>query len=55
MTLKWADLDFGQKLVRVTHTKNHRIRYIPMNSQLEKLLDSIKPEATTWETATRTS
>jgi integrase len=49
LTMKWADLDFGQKLVRVTHTKNHRIRYIPMNSRLEKLLDSMKPEATTWE------
>lgn len=49
LTLKWADLDFGQKLVRVTHTKNHRTRYIPMNSKLEKLLESIKPEATTWE------
>jgi len=49
LTVKWADLDFGQKLVRVSHTKNHRTRYIPMNSKLEKLLESIKPEATTWE------
>jgi integrase len=47
LALKWADLD--QKLVRVTHTKNHRIRYIPMNSTLKKLLESMKPEATTWE------
>ncbi len=49
LTMKWADLNFDQKLVRVTHTKNHRIRYIPMNSKLEKLLDAMKPEATTWE------
>jgi len=49
LTLKWVDLNFDQKLVRVTHTKNHRIRYIPMNSKMEKLLESMKPKATTWE------
>jgi integrase len=49
LTLKWADLDFEQNLVRVVHTKNHHIRYIPMNTRLKNLLESIKPELTTWE------
>jgi len=41
LRLKWADLDFEQRLVRASHTKNHRVRYIPMNQKLYTLLQSI--------------
>lgn len=41
LRLKWADLDFEQRLVRASHTKNHRVRYIPMNQPLYDLLQSI--------------
>jgi integrase len=37
---KWADLDFEQRLVRASHTKNHKVRYIPMNERLHGLLES---------------
>jgi integrase len=39
--LKWADVDFEQKIVRVSQSKNHKVRYIPMNRQLVALLESI--------------
>jgi integrase len=41
LKLKWADLDFDQRLVRASHTKNHKVRYIPMNQKLYALLESI--------------
>lgn len=41
--LKWPDLDFEQRLVRAAHTKNHRVRYIPMNAQLIEILHSVLP------------
>ncbi len=39
--LKWADVDFEQKIVRVARSKNHRTRYIPMNRALVALLEAI--------------
>jgi integrase len=47
--LRWVDLDFDQKLVRVAHGKNHKVRYIPMNAELYKLLSAIRPPTPTWE------
>jgi integrase len=41
LRLKWADLDFEQRLVRASHTKNHRVRYIPMNKRLYNLFQTI--------------
>jgi len=39
--LKWADVDFEQKLVRVSQSKNHKIRYIPMNRPFVGLMESV--------------
>ncbi len=39
--LKWADVDFEQKIVRISQSKNHKVRYIPMNRQLVALVESI--------------
>jgi integrase len=43
LRLKWADLDFDQRILRVAHTKNHKVRYIPMNRSLVELLGAISP------------
>ncbi len=47
--LRWVDLDLEQKLVRVAHGKNHKVRYIPMNDDLFELLEALKPPSPTWE------
>lgn len=39
----WADYDFEQCLVRVTGTKSHKTRYVPMNDDLVELVRSISP------------
>lgn len=39
--LKWSDVDFEQRLVRVTQTKNHRTRYVPMSRELVEILQAI--------------
>ena len=49
LALRWVDLDFDQRLVRVAHSKNHKVRYIPMNRDLFALLESMKPPSRTWE------
>lgn len=41
--LKWSDVDFEQRLIRWTMTKNHRTRYVPINDVLDGLLRSIPP------------
>lgn len=39
--LMWTDIDLEKRLVRVSHSKNHRTRYIPMNADLEELFRSL--------------
>lgn len=45
LRLTWSDLDFEHRLVRATRTKNHKIRYIPMNDRLFQTLSSVPPYA----------
>ena len=40
--LRWADIDMEQWLVRFAQTKNHRTRYVPINSALAEVLKSLK-------------
>lgn len=41
LRLQWSDVDFDQRLIRVSHTKNHKTRYIPMNRALTELLREV--------------
>lgn len=43
MRLKWADVDFDQRLIRVAESKSHKTRYIPINKTLFALLEAIEP------------
>jgi integrase len=43
MRLKWADVDFDQRLIRVAESKSHKTRYIPINKTLFELLKLIEP------------
>ncbi len=49
LTLKWADVDFRQRMIRVEPAKNHKERHIPMNERLVELLSAMKPASETWE------
>lgn len=35
--LRWIDIDFDQRLVRVARSKSHKVRYIPINPTLYEL------------------
>jgi len=41
LNLKWKDIDWRNKLIRVEHTKNNRTRFIPMTEEMENTLISI--------------
>jgi integrase len=49
LALRWVDLDFDQRLVRVAHGKNHKVRCIPMNAQVYALLKPLVPPSPRWE------
>lgn len=36
--LKWSDLDFDRSLITIPHTKNGKVRYIPMNASVKSVL-----------------
>ena len=36
-------MDSEQGLLRVAHSKNHKVRYVPMNSALRDLINSLSP------------
>lgn len=40
--LKWADIDFGKKLIHVLVTKNHQNRTVPFMGEVETLLRSME-------------
>ena len=42
MRMKWADVDFDQRLIRVAESKSHKTRYIPINDTLKGVLESIE-------------
>lgn len=42
MRMKWADVDFDQRLIRVAESKSHKTRYMPINDTLKVILESIE-------------
>lgn len=43
LNLKWADVDYENRLVRIPHSKNGKTRYLPMNESLEGVLRHMPP------------
>ncbi len=41
LNLKWSEIDFNTRLIKISHSKGKKIRHVPMNSELENVLKSI--------------
>lgn len=41
--MKWANLDFDQRQIRIPHGKNHQTRYVPMNLIVIAAVENARP------------
>lgn len=41
LRLRWEDIDPEQRLLRISQSKNHKVRYIPINAKLEGMLEAL--------------
>lgn len=44
LNLRWADVDFERRTLRVEHTKSAKARFIPVNSVLLEVLEKLKAD-----------
>jgi integrase len=47
LSLKWDDIDLANRQIRVTHTKNGEMRFVPMSDGALQCLQSIRKQAET--------
>ncbi len=48
LRLRWADVDFQNRQIRVDFSKNHKPRFIPINDTLLGVLQGLAPSDASW-------